>query len=58
MNIELSVLGEVIADDETDLLDIETTAPDIGGNQHTRLPGSELSHDGISLFLRHAPVHV
>jgi hypothetical protein len=58
MNIELSVLRQVIADDQADLLDVEATAPDISCNQYTRLPGSELSHYSISLFLGHATVHV
>ena len=35
MNVQLSGVGQVVVDDEGHLLDINTTAPNIGGDQDT-----------------------
>ena len=57
MNVQLARLGQVKADHETDLLNVEASPPDIRGNQHSALARSELLHDSVSLFLRHAAMH-
>lgn len=58
MDVELSVLGEVVANNEGDLLHIKPSAPHVSGDEHSALSRPEFSHDSISLLLRHATVHV
>lgn len=58
MNIELPVLWEIIADNEGYLLHIKTSSPHVSSDKDSTLPCSELCHDGISLFLRHASMHI
>lgn len=85
VDVELSVVGQVIVDDQGNLRDIQPSSPDVCRDQNptetqntaVRLPsqhgptrvtrsitrsrspgsGSELLHDGLSLFLRHVSVH-
>mmetsp|Transcript_95161 Transcript_95161/g.198964 ORF Transcript_95161/g.198964 Transcript_95161/m.198964 type:complete len:436 (-) Transcript_95161:34-1341(-) len=56
VNVELSVVGQVVADDQGHLLDIQTTTPKVGGDQHPAGTGAELLHDGVSLLLGHVTV--
>lgn len=35
MDVELSVVGQVVVDDERNLRNIQAPSPDIGGDQHT-----------------------
>ena len=58
MNVELSGLWQVIADDQANLLDVETAAPDIGRDEHTALARSKLLHDCISFLLGLRTVHI
>lgn len=85
VDVELSVVGQVIVDDQGNLRDIQPSSPDVRRDQNptemqntaVRLSsqhgltqvtwlvtrsgspgsGSELLHDGLSLFLRHVSVH-
>lgn len=85
MDVELSVVGQVIVDNQGNLRDIQPSSPDVRRDQNptetqntaVRLPsqhsltqvtrsvtrsgspgsGSELLHDGLSLFLWHVSVH-
>lgn len=57
VNVVLSVGGEIVVDDQGNLLDIDTTGQEIGGDQDTRRAGSELLHDQITLSLVHVTVH-
>merc|ERR1712194_828653 len=49
VDIELSVVGEVVAYDERHLLHVEPAAPQVGGDQHAAGPRAELLHDGVAL---------
>lgn len=57
MNVVLTVGGEIVVDDQGDLLDIDTTGKQIGGDQDTGRSGTELLHDNITLALLHVTVH-
>ena len=57
MDVELTIVGKIVVDDERDLLDVNTTGPNISGDEDSRLAASELLHDGVSLLLRHVAVH-
>ena len=57
MDVQFSALGQVVADDQGHLLDIETSPPNIGGYQNSRLASAELTHDRVTLFLGHATMH-
>ena len=57
MDVELTIVGKIVVDDERDLLDVNTTGPNISGDEDSRLAASELLHDGVSLLLRHVSVH-
>lgn len=41
----------------THLLHVDSTRPHVRRDEHSRRPRAELRHDGISLLLRHVPVH-
>ena len=57
MDVELTVVGKIVVDDEGDLLHVNTTGPHVSGDQDTRLAAPELLHDGVSLLLGHVAVH-
>ena len=39
------------------MLNIQASAPNVRGNQHSALPGSEFFHDSVSFLLWHVTVH-
>lgn len=57
MDVVLTVGREIVVDDEGDLLDIDTTGKEIGGNEDTGRSGTEFLHDDITLSLVHVAVH-
>lgn len=57
VNVVLAVGGQVVVDDQGDLLDVDTTGKQIGGDEHTRRAGSELLHNQVTLGLVHVTVH-
>lgn len=57
VNVVLTVGGEIVVDDQGNLLDIDTTGQKIGGDQDTRRTGTELLHDQVTLSLVHVTVH-
>jgi hypothetical protein len=57
VDVVLTIAGEVVVDDQRDLLNIDTTGPDIGRNQHTRVGLAEILHNAVALPLRHISVH-
>jgi hypothetical protein len=57
VDVVLAVGGEIVVDDQGNLLDIDTTGEEIGGDQDTRRAGAELLHDQITLGLVHVTVH-
>ena len=57
MDVVLAVSGQIVVDDERDLLDINATGEEISGDKDAGGPGSELLHDEVSLSLVHVAVH-
>ena len=57
MDVVLLGSGEIVVDDQGDLLDIDTTGQKVSGNEDTGGTGSELLHDDLSLSLVHVSVH-
>lgn len=51
-------MRKIVADDKGHLLHIKTSAPNVGSNEYSTLPSSELGHDSVSLLLRHATMHI
>ena len=56
MQVVLWVVGKVIIDDQRDLLDINTTSKQVGGDEYTTGARSELTHDNITSVLVHVSV--
>lgn len=57
MNVVLTVGGEIVVDDQGNLLDINTTGQKVSGDEDTRGAGAELLHDKVTLGLVHVTVH-
>lgn len=57
MDVVLTVGGEIVVDDQGNLLDVDATGQKIGGNEDTRRTRSELLHDNITLGLLHVAMH-
>jgi len=57
VDVVLAVGGQVVVDDQGNLLDIDTTGEQVGGDQDTGRSGTELFHDDITLSLVHVAVH-
>lgn len=57
MDVVLLLERKLVVNDESDLLDINTSCEQIGGDQYSGCTSSELLHDGISLDLVHFTVH-
>jgi len=57
MNIFFFSDGEIVVNDQVDLLDINTSSKQISGNEDSGASSSEFFHDEISLGLFHVSVH-
>ena len=57
VDVVLAVSGQVIVDDQRDLLHIDTSGKKIGSNQDTRRSRTELLHNQVTLSLVHVTVH-
>jgi hypothetical protein len=57
MDVVLLLHGKLVVDDETNLLDIDTSSEQVGGDQDSDGTGSELLHDDFTLLLVHLSVH-
>lgn len=57
VNVVFLLDWEFVVDDETDLLDIDTTSQEIGGDEDTDGSLTELLHDDVTLDLVHLSVH-
>ncbi len=57
MDVVLSVGWKVKVDDQRNLLDIDTTSEQIGGDQNTGRTGTEFTHNDVTLSLVHISVH-
>mmetsp|Transcript_138 Transcript_138/g.252 ORF Transcript_138/g.252 Transcript_138/m.252 type:complete len:462 (+) Transcript_138:109-1494(+) len=56
VDVELSVVRQVVADDQRHLLHIQTSAPEVGGDQDSAGTRPELLHDRVALLLGHVAV--
>jgi hypothetical protein len=56
--VDVVLLGgrEVVVDDERDLLDVDTTGEEVGGDEDPRRARAELLHDDLALALLHVTV--
>lgn len=57
VDVVLAVGGEVVVDDQRDLLDVDATSQQVGGDEDTRGARAELLHDKVTLGLVHVTVH-
>ena len=57
MDVNFLLHWELVVDDESDLLDIDSSCEQIGGDEDSGGSSSELLHDGVSLHLVHLSVH-
>lgn len=57
MDIGFFFLGKIVVDDQRNLLDVDSSGEQIGGNKNSDFSLSELLHDLISLFLWSLSVH-
>lgn len=57
VDVVLAVGGKVVVDDQGNLLDVDTTGEQVGGDQDTGRTGTELLHDNVTLALVHVTVH-
>ena len=51
MDVLLVVAGQIVVDDDGNLMDVDTASQKIGGDENTRRTRTELSHDNITLSL-------
>ena len=56
MNVVFSVSGEVIVDDEGDLLDVDASGQQVGGDEDSGRARAELAHDDVTFLLVHVAV--
>ena len=57
VNVIFTVGRQVVVDDQTYLLYVNTTGEQVGGDQYTTGATSELAHDQVTLSLVHVTVH-
>lgn len=57
VDVVLLLEGQLVVDDQTDLLHIDTSGKQISGDEHTDRAGTELLHHNVSLELVHLTVH-
>lgn len=57
MDVVLLLEGELVVDDKTDLLNIDTSGEEIGGDEDTGGTSSELLHDHVTSHLVHLTMH-
>jgi hypothetical protein len=57
VDVVLLLEGKLIVDDETNLLDVDTTGKEIGSNQDTSRASTELLHDHVTSHLVHLTMH-
>jgi hypothetical protein len=51
MDVVFTISGEVIVDDQGDLLDINATSEQVSGYEHTAGARAELAHDDVTTSL-------
>lgn len=58
VEIGLHLVWKIIIDDKLDLLDINTSGQEVGGDQDPSRCGPEAVHNLISVLLLHGSVHI
>jgi hypothetical protein len=56
MDVVFLVAGEIVVDDQGDLLDVNTTSKQVGGYQNTAGSRAELLHNVVTDLLVHVTV--
>mmetsp|Transcript_57834 Transcript_57834/g.136049 ORF Transcript_57834/g.136049 Transcript_57834/m.136049 type:complete len:268 (-) Transcript_57834:285-1088(-) len=57
MDVQLTVVRQVVVDHQRDLAHVEPARPDVGGDEHARGARPELLHDRLAVVLGHVAVH-
>lgn len=57
MDVEFSIDGQVVVDDQGDLLDIQAAPPQVRGDEDPGVALPELVHDLVPLLLLHFAMH-
>ena len=57
MDVVLLLERQLVVDDKADLLDVDTSGEEVGGDEHTGGSCSELLHDHVTSHLVHLSVH-
>lgn len=57
VDVVLAVGGEIVVDDQGNLLDVDATGKEISGDQDTRRTRAEFLHNQVTLSLVHVTVH-
>jgi len=57
VDVVLLLNGQLVVDDESNLLDVNTSSEQVGGDKHADSSLSELLHHDVSLNLVHLSVH-
>lgn len=57
VDVALFLEGEFVVNNESNLLDIDTSGKQVSGDEHTDGSLSELLHDNLSLLLLHLSMH-
>ena len=57
MNVVFTMIGQIVIDDQRDLLNVDTASQEIGGDEDARRSRTEFAHDNVALLLLHLAVH-
>ena len=57
VDIILTVAGQIVVDDQANLLHIDTTSPHVSRDQHAAVALAELLHNAVTFLLGHLSVH-
>ena len=58
VDVVFYVVGHVVVDDQSDVVDVDAAGEDVGGDEHVGGSAFETEHDFVSLFLREVGVHL
>lgn len=56
VDVIFAVGGQVVVNDQRDLLDVDTACQEVSGDQDAGRSGTELTHDDVTLLLVHVTV--
>ena len=58
MYVVFYVVGHVVVDDQSDVVNVDAAGEDVGGDEHVGDSAFETEHDFVSLFLGEVGVHL